>query len=166
MIAVMRTVQRHEQGKPAAGLAIIAAIFAAALTIKLLSPATRDAVLLVAEPELPSRALLIFTTAPEPVSSAEVSMPVSAREAPSVETTIVQLLTFDTDPGEAPRLSAATLMPAPLPLTAMAVPPEREARRSPVASAFTTTRSAFRLAVVKTGEALVRTGEGVRTVRP
>ena len=64
----MRTLRRPEPGKPAAALAIIATIFATALIIKLLPPSTRHALVITA-PDLPSRALVIWSAETAPVSA-------------------------------------------------------------------------------------------------
>jgi hypothetical protein len=176
----MRTVRRQEQGKPAAALAIIATIFAAAVAIKLLPPATRDARLPVTQPTLPSRALLIWSS-PERVSAARVPIlpprpvrHIAQREDEAATSDIPPI--FENLPGdaptqveapvpnEAPLLASRGLIPvAPL-MTAAAEPAETEIGSSPLVSAVTKTGSALRLAFVKAGHGIKAAASGTAGV--
>ena len=171
----MRARRRPEQGNPAAALAIIATIFATALVIKLLSPATRQVPMPMAAGELPSRALPIWIANHESVSSAVIPLPAPRPRTPVVpaiadesapaEATGTVTFTFDVDPGEAPALPAAAPVPlAVLPPAVAAVPAVDEISHSPLVSPFTRTESALRLAFAKAGSAIKTAASGTAAV--
>jgi hypothetical protein len=190
MIDTMRTPRRppsrralrrasREPGKPAAALAIIATIFAIALVIKLLPPATREALLQVATRDLPSRAVSIWIESPVAIPRAELSGPAPTRAephtaqtyvAPAPVETIAELpLTFDRDPGVAPILPvlpAASFTPVALPIEVAAAPAgiETETSGSPLVMPFAKTGSALRFAFVKTGSAIKAAASGTAGV--
>ena len=188
MIPDMRTFRRppsrhalrragNERGKPAAALAIITTIFAVAVVIKLLPPATREALLPLAVSELRSRALTIWTPGHTPVA-AEMTTPsprteirepeiaVASVQQMPVETPTTELpLTFDHDPGLAPILQAAAFMPVALATEVTAEPAEIETTgNSPLVMPFAKTGSALRLAFVKTGGAIKAAASGTAGV--
>jgi hypothetical protein len=173
----MRT-RRQEQGHPAAALAIIAAIFATALIIKLLPPVTRNAVSPVAARALPARAVSIWSESPAAVSRAALALHAStaierppaatAVEPPPVEIIAAVALTFAPDPGHAPVLQAR-VWPLVAPASAVAPAPaglEPEPGNSLLAMPFARTGSALRFAFVRTGSAIKAAVSGTKDPRP
>ena len=169
---------RSDQGKPAAALAIIASIFAIAFVIKLLPPATRQALLpVVVQQTLPYRALQIWSTIPEGVpsvaaaarpafalrASARQALP-SERQALPVATTPDLQLTFDDDPGDVPLIPSTPLMPVALPMASAPVHAEIDISDSLLALPFTKTGSALRVAFLKTGSAIKAAASGTAGV--
>ena len=200
MIDPMRTWRRRpsrpplrrasqERGKPAAALAIIATIFATALIIRLLPSSARQA-LLLETPELPSRALVIWSAGPEPVSARAVlrfgsrdvtAAPVEAWPQPLVNT-LPQPVAASLpggfagrsaereggpfNPAQPPVLSAASFLPVALPEEIIAMPAgiEIESSNSPLVMPFAKTGSALRFAFVKTGGAIKAAASGTAGV--
>jgi len=164
-----------ERGNPAAALTLIAAIFAIAFTIRLLPPATRQALLPVAHRDLPSRALLIWDAHAPSVSEAsrlraarfgESGSVRQVRDLPTpVEPTAAAVqLTFDVDPGDAPLIPATPLMPIALPMASAPVHAEIEITDSLLVMPFTKTGSALRVAFAKTGSAIKAAASGTAGV--
>jgi hypothetical protein len=176
--ALRRTGRRagHEPGKPAAALAIIATIFATALVIKLLPPATRSALLQVTTRDLSSRAVAIWSESPAAIPQSMWSFqapaavkprPVTiAVEPPPVETAVAVPFMFDPDPGKAPALDATALLLVALPIEVEPVSAgiEPEPGTSPLVMPFARTGSALRLAFVKTGSAIKAAASGTAGV--
>jgi hypothetical protein len=170
----------RERGKPLAALTIIATIFAVAFVIKLVPPATRQALLPVAHRDLPSRALVIWSAhapsmsaAPAPArrsrpgAAALIVMSLPRRDAEregGIEPTGDAWLTFDADPGAGPLIPATPLMPVALPMAGAPVHAETEIGDSPLVMPFTKTGSALRVAFVKTGSAIKAAASGTAGV--
>lgn len=177
----MRASSRHEAGRPAVGLAIIAAIFATALVIRQLPPAARE-VMPVTHRALPSRAFHIWSANQRPVAAAGVPAPPSADHTytaalMAIESTPEISLIFDMDPGDPPTrpegpprrddvqtLSATSLMPVTPLMSAAAEPVETGIDGSPFTTVFTKTGSALRLAFVKTGLGIKAAASGTAGV--
>ena len=158
---------RRESGNPFGALAIIASIFATALVIKVLPPATRPMTMSAPiESALPSRAFHIWSPAHEGVPSAaagpatdftvtaRVTMTASEEPTPAEPTLATVPLQIDVDPGEAPPLTATAAMLAAFPASIAADHPDTVTSRSTVVVPFTKTGSAFRVAFAKTGSAI------------
>lgn len=170
---------RRDRGNPTAALALIASIFAVGFVIKLLPPPAREALLdPVAHRDLPSRALLVWSPSAPPAFAVQASerrsrsravapivnsLPRSAQREGGEPTGDV-LLTFDRDPGEAPRLPATLSKGLTLPMAIDAVHAQTEIGDSRLAAPFTKTGSALRVAFVKTGSAIKAAASGTAGV--
>lgn len=180
MIDRMRTMRRQEPGRPAAAFAIIAAIFGAALIIKVLPPAAHEAIVSPSLRVLPSRALLIWAT-DSPFASAVAAGPTRATARFAVTNTLPRrnagldivepvetlgqvALTFERDPGQAPVLPAKTLMLLASPVAAAADPLEVAAAASPLVMPLAKTGSALRVAFSKTSSAIKAAASGTAGV--
>ena len=177
MIGNMRTLRSKEPGKPAAALAIITTIFAVAIVIKQLPPATREALLPMTVSDLPARALTIWTASHTPVAPEMMTSPprteirepeivVTSVEQAPVETATPELpLTFDRDPGVAPLLQSTSFMPVALATEVTAESAEIETTgNSPLVMPLAKTGSALRFAFVKTGSAIKAAASGTAGV--
>ena len=167
----------REHGKPAAALAIIATIFATALVIKLLPPATRQAIVQITTRNLPARTVSIWAESPVAVSPHHLAVaaptplearPLSISVAPApIEPAMVFQLTVDRKPAETPLLPAASFTLVGLPMEVPAVPAETEVEASgssPLVFPFAKTGSALRVAFVKTGTAIKAAASGTAGV--
>ena len=177
MIGDMRTLRRQEAGKPAAALAIIATIFATALVIKLLPPATRQALVQITNRGVPARPLSVWAESPAAASRAELfpatpalleARPAAISVVPAAAHVITELpMTFESKPPGAPMLLQAetfTLVALPMEVAAEPAGTEIETSTSPLMVPFAKTGSALRFAFVKTGSAIKAAASGTAGV--